>query len=91
MQLVPKVANFSEEERKNIIGQARFLRAHYYFDLKKMFNNVPYIDESTTDFNQPNTADIWPKITADLSMLTKPCPVPRTRRAGQINGQRELI
>jgi len=31
-----------------------------------MFNNVPWIDETTTDFNQPNTTDIWPKIEADF-------------------------
>jgi hypothetical protein len=66
IRTLAKVANFSAEERANILGQARFLRAHYYFDLKKMFNNVPYIDESTTDFNQPNNADIWPKIEADF-------------------------
>jgi hypothetical protein len=61
-----KVTTFTAEEKANILGQARFLRAHYYFDLKKMFNNVPYIDEATTDFNQPNTTDIWPKIEADF-------------------------
>jgi hypothetical protein len=49
-----------------MLAQARFLRAHYYFDLKKMFNNVPYLDETTTDINQPNTTDIWPKIEADF-------------------------
>jgi hypothetical protein len=63
---IGKVTTYSEEERANLLGQARFLRAHYYFDLKKMFNNVPYIDENTTDFNQPNNTDIWPKIEADF-------------------------
>jgi hypothetical protein len=66
LRIAEKVTNFTVEEKANILGQARFLRAHYYFDLKKMFNNVPYIDESTTDFNQPNTTDIWPKIEADF-------------------------
>jgi len=61
-----KVTTFSAEEKANILGQARFLRGHYYFDLKKMFNNVPYIDENTTDFNQPNTVDVWPMIEADF-------------------------
>ena len=27
---------------------------------------VPWIDETTTDFMQPNNADIWPKIEADF-------------------------
>ena len=66
LRSVPKVVGYSTADTANINGQARFLRAHYYFDLKKLFNNVPYINEATTDFNQPNTIDIWPKIEADL-------------------------
>ncbi len=31
-----------------------------------MFNKVPYIDETITDFNVSNEEDIWPKIEADL-------------------------
>nr|WP_067063231.1 RagB/SusD family nutrient uptake outer membrane protein [Mucilaginibacter sp. L294] len=66
IRTIPKVQKLSDAERANLLGQARFLRAHYYFDLKKMFNNVPYIDENTTDFNQPNNTDIWPKIEDDF-------------------------
>lgn len=61
-----KTAGYTTSELNNILGQARFLRAHYYFDLKKMFNNVPWIDETTTDVVQPNNVDIWPKIEADF-------------------------
>ena len=61
-----KTPGYSATDLANIIGQARFLRGHYYFDLKKMFNNVPYIDETTPDPVQPNTTDIWPKIEADF-------------------------
>lgn len=49
-----------------LTGEARFLRAHYYFDLKKMFNNVPWIDETTTELRTPNNVDIWPNIEADF-------------------------
>ncbi len=31
-----------------ISAEARFLRAHYHFDLAKFFGNIPYIDESIT-------------------------------------------
>jgi hypothetical protein len=61
-----KTSGYSATDLANILGQARFLRGHYYFDLKKMFNNVPWIDETTTDLIQPNTTDIWPKIEADF-------------------------
>lgn len=50
----------------NIKAQARFLRAHYYFDLKRVFDKVPWIDETTTDYTPTNTVDIWPKVEADM-------------------------
>lgn len=56
----------TDADRKRITGEARFLRGHYHFELKKMFNKVPYIDEKISDPNVPNDADIWPQIEADL-------------------------
>lgn len=47
-------------------AEARFLRGHYYFELKKFFNMVPWISDSTTDLNQPNDKDIWPFIENDF-------------------------
>jgi len=61
-----KTPGYSPTELSNILGQARFLRGHYYFDLKKMFNNVPWIDETSTDLVQPNNTDVWLKIEADF-------------------------
>ncbi len=54
----------------NIGAQARFLRGHYYFELKKTFNNTPYVDE-TLDYSTgvdkvTNETDLWPKIEADF-------------------------
>lgn len=66
LRVLKGVTDLTDADRLNIEAQARFLRAHYYFDLKKMFNKVPWIDETMTNFNQPNTADIWPNIEADF-------------------------
>ena len=60
----PGVTDINDEDKKNIIGQAMFLRAHYHFDAKRMWNKVPYIDENTTTYD--NKTDIWPKIEADF-------------------------
>ena len=54
----------------NIGAQARFLRGHYYFELKKTYSNTPYVDE-TMDYGSgvdqvTNQADLWPKIEADF-------------------------
>ena len=56
--------------KANLSGQARFLRGHYYFELKKTFNNTPYVDE-TVDYGTgvdkvKNDTDLWPKIEADF-------------------------
>ena len=66
LRVLAKTTGMSAADTSNVAGQARFLRAHYYFELKKCFNMVPYMDVNTSDFNQPNTEDIWPKIEADF-------------------------
>jgi len=66
LRLLAKATDISAEDEKSIGAQARFLRAHYYFELKKMWNMIPLIDETTTNFNQPNDKDLWVEITADL-------------------------
>jgi hypothetical protein len=52
-----------------ITAQAKFLRAFYHFELKKLFNNIVYADETVdpTNTNVTNTEDAWPKIEADLT------------------------
>lgn len=66
LRVAEKATDMSPETKAMLTAEARFLRGHYYFDLKKMFNMVPWIDETTTEFKQPNTEDIWPKIEADF-------------------------
>ncbi|MBL0741140.1 RagB/SusD family nutrient uptake outer membrane protein [Chryseolinea lacunae] len=85
LQLLPKVTDLSDAERAAITAEARFLRGHFHFELKKMYNKVPYIDEVVYDPNNlestkvPNTADIWPKIEADLQAAYAVLPVKQTQ------------
>src|ERR1035437_2592760 len=44
LSLLAQAKDISDADRANIKGQARFLRGHYYFELKKMFNMVPWIN-----------------------------------------------
>ena len=58
----------SADDKKRIIGEARFLRGHNYFDLQRMFGKVPFIDEKVSDADAAkvkNTAN-WDKIEADF-------------------------
>ncbi|HEY6902102.1 MAG TPA: RagB/SusD family nutrient uptake outer membrane protein [Puia sp.] len=61
-------------DKKEFASEAKFLRAHYYFELRKFFKMVPWIDENTTDFKQPNNADIFPKIEADFQAAIDSLP-----------------
>jgi hypothetical protein len=66
LRILGNVEEISDADRLSIEAQARFLRGHYYFELKKMWNMVPYVDENTEDPQQPNDVDIWPMIEADF-------------------------
>ncbi len=66
IKVMANAADISEADKTRIAAEARALRAFYYLELKRMFNNIPWIDETTTDFKQPNTTDTWPNIEADI-------------------------
>lgn len=56
-----------EASKTQLSGEARFLRGHYYFDAKKMFGNIPWVDETTeAPEDVTNTTDVWPMIEADF-------------------------
>lgn len=76
----------TDADKTRITAEARFLRGHYYFELKKTFNNLPWIDE-TSNFPSaeadkelaakstiPNTIDIWPNIEADFQYAFENLP-----------------
>ncbi|MDV3309639.1 MAG: RagB/SusD family nutrient uptake outer membrane protein [Cyclobacteriaceae bacterium] len=66
LKVLDQVNDMTEEQKTGAAAEARFLRGHFYFELKRMFNMVPWIDENTSDFYQSNDVDIWPNIEADF-------------------------
>lgn len=72
LQNLAKATDFTDAERAQVTAEARFLRGNYHFELKKMFNMVPYIDDKLYDPNNlestkiANSTDIYPKIEEDL-------------------------
>lgn len=74
IRLAEEVPDMSTIKKQNIIAEARFLRGHYHFDAKKMWNNVPYIDEAVTDFQVANDKNIWPMIEADFQFAIDNLP-----------------
>ncbi|HEY1019717.1 MAG TPA: RagB/SusD family nutrient uptake outer membrane protein [Sediminibacterium sp.] len=70
LRLMASATDINDADKKRIEAESRFLRAHYHMEAKKMWNNVPFVDQTITyaagNFNVSNTADIWPNILADL-------------------------
>ncbi|MEP7230001.1 MAG: RagB/SusD family nutrient uptake outer membrane protein [Ginsengibacter sp.] len=68
--------DISSDKVTTITAQARFLRAFFHMELKKVFNNIIYADETVSPANTDvtNTVDVWPKIEADLQFAVDNLP-----------------
>ncbi|MBB3837132.1 hypothetical protein FHS57_001126 [Runella defluvii] len=66
------------EDIKLITAEARFLRGHFYFQLKRNFNLVPYVDETKNLSNGidkvKNDVELWPKIEDDFKTAYNDLP-----------------
>jgi len=73
LRVMKQAKDISAADVTRISAEARFLRAHYHFDLAKFFGNIPYIDESITyaagNFLVPNGGKdaALAKIEADMA------------------------
>jgi hypothetical protein len=75
---LPNVTGLSDAQKAQIAAEARFLRGHYMFFLKRLYRNVPFVDEtSIADPRVPNTdesgnfVDAWPAIAADFKFAAE--------------------
>lgn len=69
-----------------ISGEARLLRGHFYFDLKKHFNNIVVFDETVEAAeisSIPNNGDAWAQIEADFQFAFD--NLPADNGAGRVN------
>jgi hypothetical protein len=72
LQALSKAKDITPERAAQITAEAQFLRGFYHFEAKKMWNNIPYYDETVYNSTEPNsvkianTEDAWPKIIADF-------------------------
>lgn len=77
---------FTDQEKQEKLAEAKFLRGHFHFQAKVLWDNVPYIDENVEDeFNRtPNDKDIWPDIEADFKFAVDHLP-PQQSEVGRAN------
>lgn len=85
MRLLAASEDFDENLRIQREAELRFLRGHYYFELKKIYNHIPYIDETAAevkDYAKSNTEftseELWNKIEADFEAAGKVLPETQT-------------
>ncbi|WP_026953371.1 RagB/SusD family nutrient uptake outer membrane protein [Algoriphagus mannitolivorans] len=69
-------------------AQARFLRAHFYFELYRDYNRTPYVDENV-DYGSglesvKNDKDLLPFVVADLDFAVKNLPATQAQ-VGRVN------
>lgn len=94
LRVMPNATDIADADKKVIEAEAKFLRGFYHADGKKMWNNIPYVDETITYVNQNlnapnidatgNFVDIWPKIEADLKFAADNLPATQPQ-VGRIN------
>ncbi|TAM94285.1 MAG: RagB/SusD family nutrient uptake outer membrane protein [Chitinophagaceae bacterium] len=85
IQLLNKVQNFDPALKAERIGEMRFLLGHYYFELKKIYNQIPYIPPTAVnlqDYYVSNTAlssdSLWAKIEEDFKDAYSILPMNQT-------------
>ncbi|MBN8650294.1 MAG: RagB/SusD family nutrient uptake outer membrane protein [Cytophagales bacterium] len=89
----PAETSAQQAQILQIRAQSRFLRGHFYFQLKRAFGNTPYADE-TIDVEGAglapgielikNDQDLWPKIEADFQFAYDNLPVTQSQ-VGRVN------
>jgi len=88
LKLIAMSETLSAADAARLSGEARLLRGHFYFDLKKHFNNVPYIDETVeaSDISDvPNSPGVtWDTIIADFQYAFDNLPATQAQ-AGRVN------
>jgi starch-binding outer membrane protein, SusD/RagB family len=75
-------------DKVRLTAQAKFLRAHFYFELARDYNQTPYVDE-TVDYGSgledvKNDKPLWPFIEADLKDAIANLPATQPQ-VGRVN------
>ncbi len=88
---IDRINNFSETEmpqadKDNFIGQARFLRAFYYFLLVERFGDIPLYTTADVDYNglsKSPKADVYQLIISDLEDASAKLKLKSAAEAGR--------
>jgi hypothetical protein len=81
IRLLTASLDFEAGLKAKRMAELRFLRGHFYFELKKIYNRIPYIDDTAVtvaDYAKSNTTlssdEVWTKIENDFQMAYADLP-----------------
>ncbi|MCG9793537.1 RagB/SusD family nutrient uptake outer membrane protein [Flavobacterium algicola] len=87
MRLLNASTDFDAALKLQRTAELRFLRGHYYFELKKIYKQIPYIDETAvtvSDYAKANTIftsdELWTKIEDDFKLAYADLPLTQTEK-----------
>lgn len=74
-----ETVNMDETKKAQALGEAKFLRAYYYYELASMYGRVPLnlSTEKPEDTTPPSAAAIWGQILQDLYEAATTMPAQR--------------
>lgn len=81
IKIIENFQGWDEPFKNSRIAEVRVLRGHYYFELKKIFNRIPYIDENDTPESLKKVTntdlsddELWTRIEEDFIFGTQHLP-----------------
>ena len=84
-------ATVTAATRTQRIAECKFIRAHYYFQLKILFNRIPYFDETVPAEKYASTSNtalsseqVWNNIATDFLFAVTNLPAKQTQ-VGRVN------
>ena len=85
------------EGRLNIVAQARFLRAYYYFELVKWFGDVPLVVDSRITYgkqfelSRTPSSEVYDQIEKDLIFAVENLPVEQEKSGKATKGAAQAL
>ena len=82
LRLLEQVNDMDERIKEKRRGELFFLRGHYYFELKRIYNQIPYIDETAVEIDAfyvsnvvYDSEELWEKIALDFERAMERLPL----------------
>ena len=97
LRAVNTLSDAAYPQKKQRLGELKFLRAHSYFTMKLLYKNIPIFDENATEedilkvSNDLSNEDAWNKIAADFQYAIDNLPTQaETGRTNKLAAQAYL-